>query len=343
VRADEVGTALYVRSDSDDTTVVAPRLRYKADVAEATSVSAVYAVDVWTSASIDIVTSASSRPVTEQRDEIDLSLDHEFTDVIVTTAYRYSVEPDYVSHGLSGGFSYDFAQNNATLAVGLNVSSDEVGRAGDPEFSRDVSTSGGRLSFTQVLDVDTVATAVYELSRTTGFLSSAYRFVAIGLEWGCATPAPLCVPEVNPGERLRHALALSGRRSLGESVSVGAGYRLYLDDWGVLSHTVQADLGYLAGEHTLLAARYRFYTQGAADHYRPFYLQPEPYVTTDKELSSLSSHRLALELEQGFEFVGDRQLITTFSIAPLLYTYDDFPPLEKITGIEFNAALTLVL
>src|SRR5690348_10972572 len=101
--AQEVGTALYVRTDSDRTTVIAPRLRGSVTIEEQTTLGVVYAVDVWTSASIDIMTSASQVPVTEQRDELNVSADHELTDVTLSLAYRYSVEPDYVSHGVSGG------------------------------------------------------------------------------------------------------------------------------------------------------------------------------------------------------------------------------------------------
>src|SRR5689334_10529552 len=77
LRADEGDAALYIRTDTDRTTVIAPRVRGQVAIEEATRLSAVYAVDVWTSASIDIMTSASQVPVTEQRDEIDLSVDHE--------------------------------------------------------------------------------------------------------------------------------------------------------------------------------------------------------------------------------------------------------------------------
>ena len=75
-RGQEASTSLYVRNDNDRTTVITPRLRVKAPVGERTSAQVVYSVDVWTSASIDIRTSASVA-VTEQRDEIDLTLDHE--------------------------------------------------------------------------------------------------------------------------------------------------------------------------------------------------------------------------------------------------------------------------
>ena len=352
-RAQEVATAVYVRTDSDQTVVVAPRLRAQAPLGESTRANLVYAVDVWTSASIDIRTSASKVPVTEQRDEIDASVDHEFEDVNLSVAYRYSTEPDYVSHGVSGGFSYDFADNNATFALGLSGSSDVVGKAGDPDFARPVGTLGGRLSFTQVMGPNTLAQVIYEISRTKGYQASAYRYVAIG-GGQCTTGAdedevaptialaPLCVPETSRDERLRHAVALELRQALGDDVSLGGGYRYYLDDWGLTSHTVRAEVTYSPAPATLLAARYRFYMQSAADHYRSTYLVLQPFVTSDKELSPLSSHRVALEFERTFQFANDRTLSATLAFSPLYYSYTDFLPLDSITAFEFNVALVFV-
>lgn len=350
-RSQEAAAAVYVRTDSDRTVVVAPRLRVQARVAEATRISATYAVDIWTSASIDIRTSASKVPVTEQRDEIDLAVDHEFEDVNLTAAYRYSTEPDYVSHGGSGGFSYDFADNNATFALGVSASTDTVGKAGDPEFSKPVGTLGGRLSFTQVLGMNTLAQLMYEVARVEGYQSSAYRYVAIGgglctlgaAENSGASPfAPLCVPEASPDERLRHAAALQLRHAFGEAWSLEGGYRFYLDDWGLRSHTVRAELTFAPAPETLLSARYRFYSQGAAEFYRATYDLPQPHVTSDKELSPLVSHRLALEIDRVFQFAGDRTLTLTWSVAPIYYAYSDFLPLDSITAFEVNVALVFV-
>src|SRR5688572_28194173 len=61
VRADELGSAIYVRTDTDHTTVVSPQVRAAVNVTESTSVDVTYLVDVWTSASIDIVTSATKQ------------------------------------------------------------------------------------------------------------------------------------------------------------------------------------------------------------------------------------------------------------------------------------------
>jgi hypothetical protein len=340
--AEELGVATYVRTDSDDTTVVAPRLRGKAELSDETSVSLTYAADVWTSASIDIKTSASQRPVTEQRDEIDLSVDHAIPDLTFTAGYRFSHEPDYVSHGVSGGFGYEFAQKNAQLGVGLSASSDSVGRAGDEQFSRSVGTFGARLSLTQVLSTDDLLQGMYELSRTSGYLASPYRYVPIGGNGLCNGTAPLCVPEVNPDSRLRHAASIQLRHALGSEWSVGGGYRFYTDDWGIGAHTVRADLAFAPGD-TILSLRYRFYTQGSADHYQQTYDELQPLVTTDKELSSLSSHRIELELEQSFDYRDGRSLVFTLSVAPLFYSYDEFTPLDSITAFETNVAVLVTL
>jgi hypothetical protein len=344
--AQEAAAAIYVRSDTDHTVVVAPRLRVTTPIVPTTRVSVTYAVDVWTSASVDIMASASKVPVTEQRDELDVSLDHELEDITLTAAYRFSNEPDYVSHGGSGGFSYDFADNNSTVAVGIAGSGDKVGKAGDPRFERSTGTFGGRLSFTQVLGTGTLAQVMYELSHVAGYQGSPYRYIPIGNDAECTSAtegqsglSSLCVPEANPNERLRHAASIELRQALGDVVSLGGAYRFYTDDWGVLSHTVRADLAWKLDADTIFSPRYRFYLQNAANHYRSRYAEPQRYVTTDKELSPLSSHRIALELDRLWRFSGSPVLTSTISAAALFYSYDDFIPLDHITAFEVNFSL----
>lgn len=343
--------------------MIAPRLRVDYPIAEGTNVDAVYAVDIWTSASIDIRTSASKIPVTEQRDEFDLSVAQTLADGVVTASYRNSSEPDYQSHGGSLGFSYDFASRNSTVAVGLSASRDAVGRADWAHWQRDLVTVGGRVSFTQVLDVDSLAIIMYEPQFVSGFQSSAYRRVAIGGNlancWGPPEPprvdgkavidpstagvmrAPLCTEEANPEQRLRHAFAIRGRRALGDHMSMGIAYRLYLDDWGIVSHTIQADFVFLFVKGTHLALGYRFYVQNSADHYKPIYYRPERFMTSDKELSALSSHRVSLEFEHAFSGnLSDPGLRLNLSIAPSIYFYPEFPLLDQIRAVDLNGALT---
>ena len=66
-------------------------------------------------------------------------------------------------------------------------------------------------------------------------------------------------------------------------------------------------------------------------------------MTTDKELSPLSSHRIELELEQGIDFRDERAMTLVLSVSPLFYSYSDFVPLRSMTAFEANAALTVTL
>jgi len=362
-RAQEAGApsaaaTFYIRTDSDQTTVITPRLRVGAPVAEATRVDLVYTVDVWTSASIDIRTSAS-KAVTEQRDEIDVSLQQAFTDVSVSGSYRYSTEYDYESHGAGLSAAYDFADNNAQVALAARGYFDQVGRAGDPGFERASDMLTASASFTQVLDADTVVQLIYELTSQDGYLSSPYRFVRIADDVGaipstCAYPTTAyvprtlrgCMPENNPGTRLRHAAAVHGRRALGTPLSVGAGYRFYIDDWDMTSHTASADVALTLDPGWLLSLGYRFYLQSSASHFAPFYRPMElpGHYTSDKELSAMTSHRIELELGRTFALddLGS-ELNTVLRAAPSYFAYDEYRLLDHVTALELTLTVGVTL
>lgn len=347
-RADEVGSGVYIRTDSDHTTVVSPRVRAKSDVAEGTSAEVAYSADIWTSASIDIRT-AASKVVMEQRDELDVSLSHDFSDVTLGGGYRFSKENDYESHAGSGSVAYNFADNAATLAASAFVSGDTVGRAGDPKFKRALTSFGSRLSFTQVLDPKMLVQASYDLAYFSGYQASPYRYVGIGGDGRCHGAAqmssPMCVPEREPDTRLRHAIVGRLRRAFSADVSAGVSYRFYLDSWGIGSHTIEAQLAWLTDEATELALRYRFYTQGRSTFYRPVY-QPTDnlkYVTIDRELSAMGIQRVGIDLQHSFQLGSDVTLKGVTSAGVDLYHYANFPGLKNVKALELSFAGVLAL
>ncbi len=344
----EAGTAVYVRTDSDSTTVIAPRLHVAAPVADATRVDVVYTMDVWTSASIDIRASAS-KPITEQRDEMHVQVAHDWDAMSLSGAYRYSKEPDYESHGGTLSVSRDFADKSATANLELNALFDTVGRAGDPGFARAARNLSARLAFTQILDQRTLVQGIYELSQAHGYLSSPYRFVGIqGTDNFCHADTPAsamyCIPEANPESRLRHAAALRGRRALGKHFSVGLGYRFYIDDWSLISHTAMAEVSFLPEPDTVLSLRYRFYLQSAASQYASRYQSDTlTFYTNDKKLSPFMAHHVALDLEHVFQLDPTKRLRLMLSVAPSLYLYSDFIPLSQIRALEVSLATVLQL
>jgi len=336
-----------VRTDSDSTTVVSPRARAEHDLSEETAIEATYAVDVWSSASIDIRTSASVHAVTEQRDELDVGITHELEDISLHGGYRLSIENDYDSNGLSASVAYSFADNAATLALAVSAIHDVVGRSGEPQFTRRLDTVNSRLSFTQVIDPDTFFDLTYEIAVLDGYQSSPYRYVGIGgTGYGCER-ASFCLAERVPDARLRHAFALAARRALSEAISLGLTYRYYLDDWSLDSHTIVGEVGWNASEQTLLTLHFRYYMQSQADFYRARYVElpdaSESY-THDRELSAMSAERLGIDLSQRIPLGDGGQVLSlSLDIAGALFHYDDFVGLTSVRALELTAAAVLAL
>jgi hypothetical protein len=237
------------------------------------------------------------------------------------------------------------AEKSTTLDFRLGSTFDAVGRAGDLNFDRNVRNLNLRLGLTQLIDQYTFIQGIYEIMDSNGFNSSAYRYVGFGSSNGlCNAPDKMfCVPERNPNDRLKHAVAISVRRALGESFSAGLGYRFYFDSWAVSSHTATLELGWVPSRDLLLAIRYRFYLQGSAEHYKKRfeYVDAEtmPAFSNDKELSAFMSHRLAFDIEKELELdERGHKLSLVLSVAPSIFIYSNYAPLSHISAIEATLA-----
>jgi hypothetical protein len=342
--ADSLASSVFVRADTDHTVVVSPRAHVARHLNEATQVDVSYAADIWTSASIDVRASATV-PVTEQRDELDLAVSRELQDISLSGAYRYSVENDYVSHGLTASGDVDLAQNSTTLSAAGYAFMDTVGRSGQPTFSRGLTTLGVRATLTQVIDPKTFAQLTYELSHLDGYQSSPYRFVGIGgTGLGC-TGASECLPEHLPGQRTRHAIALNARRALTETIAAGATYRLYLDSWDLRSHTLSAELSWTPAEQTRFVLGYRYYTQTGVNFYAPIYTRYQGslgYTTRDREQSPMNDQRLGLEWIQLVPLdEATTKLRFHTSVGGVTYNYANFVGLQNVQALELTLALSL--
>ncbi len=296
-RVTDATASTYFREDTDRLSVRTPRVAIAGRIDDAT-LSGAYALDAWSGASIDIRTAASPH-VEEFRHQVDLVVGHEGEDFRLRGAYRLSVENDYLSNGGSLRAEVDLAARTTTLTLDVYGGGDDVGRAGDASFHRLQGRVGARLGWTQVLDPLTVVSASWETSVVLGYQASPYRFVALGGDGTCVA-APFCVPEAVPDERIRHALSLVGRRALGDAISVGLEYRLYVDSWELVSHAAAADLAWRVDPTLTLGIAYRYYTQSEASFYRPRYFDADGsdgFWTRDRKLSALFTHAVTLSAE----------------------------------------------
>ena len=333
---------VYVRTDSDHTTVISPRVHLKQPLAGPQNrLDITYSLDAWTSASVDVRTAATPIVVKENRHEGVVGFERERGNTAWSVAYRLSREPDYLANSVSLGAQIELAQRTITLAGRLFGALDRIGRADDATFREPLQAGGALLSAAFIPTRTTLLQLAYELRGALGYMASPYRFVAIGAGDGlCGAASSFCLPETHPRRRARHAWAIRARQALGRHLALAGSYRFYLDSWQLRAHTTALELAATPSRRTSLALEYRLHAQSGAFFYRSRYLAPGPrgYFTRDRELSSLASHRLALQFTYTRE-LGRGALELGALAAGTRIGYDDFVGLDHVWALELSAIL----
>ena len=336
-RADnDFDAQIQVYVNNDHTQVVSPLVHAQADVTPTTNVSAGYVADVVSSASVNIVTQASKITIHDVRHQGSLAASKILGDWTASGGYIFSTENDYTSNNFSLGVERRLAENATTLALGYNLSLDQVGRAGDANFGRSLTAQSLSATWTQVLTPDLAMQLSYELGIAHGFQASPYRFVPVAPDM--MSPPSFWVPETDPEDRFRHAAVLALNKHLFEHSALQGDYRFYRDTWDITSHTVE--LRYLVdlSSKAELRLRGRYYTQSGASFYQASYAAAEKYMTIDRELSPLSSVlggvKLRYKLGTAFELSGKLDLF--------YFSYPEFPRLRSRVGANIGLGLSAV-
>jgi len=295
-----------VYSDDDSVLVVSPQLAVRRRI-EGGEVQVREVVDAVSAASVDLVSAASKR-FTEVRSEVDVDARRAFGRWLPSLGYAFSKERDYTSHAVSAALETQLGSPDTTLQVGWSLSLDRIGRAQTSRavFERDLTSHGAEVTLTQVLGPRTVARAVYTLTVQDGYLEKPYRYVplfeqatvdmlaargeTLGLynftRWSDAVRPPEEVPDLRVG----HAVAVRLLRWLGRLGAARLDYQLYLDDWGIVAHTVEPTLSTPLGKQLTVSLFGRLYAQAAASFWRRTYVVTRGvlprYRTLDRELST---------------------------------------------------------
>ena len=213
-------------------------------------------------------------------ERVQVGLDHE-RELLRALTFSYgavvSRESDYDSYGASVALEKERLDRLGAVDVGLALTRDTIYRSdgGDtPEPLADVrrgtrfergarQTLETRLGASRVLNRRTLVGAGVTLALSDGYHSDPYKVVSAA---DADDRVVANLHESRPGSRLRTSLSGSLAHQLRDSThSLHLDYRLYRDDWGVVSHT--ADVRF---RHTLSPTRYlephlRLYRQSAAD------------------------------------------------------------------------------
>jgi hypothetical protein len=279
------GAELVVYQDNDATTVVSPVVFGGVEnVLGGWGVSGSMLVDVVSTASADIVATASTR-WKEVRYAPALSGHRRFGDVDVTLRGAFSSEPDYLSLAAGTSVSIDLAHKMVTPTLTYDFAHDTLGRAGTPFslFSRPIARHSASLGVGIVLSKSTVfvpsLSAVVEL----GDGSKPYRFIPVfdQAHVGLVQPGMVAAQldplrlDFRPLEQLpteRQRWALDGRLlHRFSSSTLRLDQRLYADTWGLKATTTDARWFVDTSERVRIGGHARFHAQTSVSFWRLAY------------------------------------------------------------------------
>jgi len=316
---------LYHSYDGEGVQVTGPSILVRKGIGNSFSVYGNYYVDTISSASVDVISTAS--PYEEERTEVSAGVDFLHGDTIMSLGFTQSDESDFIANSAYFNISQDVFGGLTTVNMGYAKGSNEVFRNGDPTFAAESDRKNYRLGLTQVLTKNMLLGLSLETITDEGFLNNPYRSVRY-LDTGSALGFSF-EPEVYPNTRTSTAVAIRSRYFLKYRAAVFGEYRYFTDTWGIDAHT--AELGYTHPTDSgwIYEGSVRYYSQTAADFYSDLFPGPQwqNYLARDKELATFTSQSLSLGVTyqfspQRWDFLERGSI--NFFVDYMLFDYDDF-------------------
>jgi hypothetical protein len=295
---DLASATVRVYADDDRLTVVSPAAHAQLTGGPLTA-EVDLAIDAVTAASVDVMTSASPVAVDERRYEAGLGLALAAgATTVVRAGAQVSHERDYDAVRVGLGVVQELARRNTTLELRARAGRDRATAVGDPMFAGERTSAALTAVVTQLVDRRTIVDLTVDGLWADGWHGSPYRRV-----WTDDPSMPVVTgwPEVTPARRLAVAVALRGRRAVGERWFASAIARGYADEWDVHSATATVELRRRLSERTLLGGQVRGYLQDGASFWvrrQPDAIAPPRYRTADRTLGPMATGEV--------ELVGDR-------------------------------------
>jgi len=322
---------LYFRYDGGGVTINGPSVLVRKSIGEHVSVSANHYIDMVSSASVDVETSAS--PYDDERTQSSLSVDFLHGKSTYSIGYVNSDESDYKAKTMFGNVSHDMFGDLTTIGFGYKVGKNDVFRnvkiddvkVNDPTFAETMESKSFNVSVTQIITKNLIMSGQYEVITDEGFLRSPYRSVRFFID-------PLSQgrqDEIYPQTRTSNAASVRAKYFLPYRAAVDAMYRFYNDTWGVIGHT--GELGYVhpLNSKWIFEGRVRYYTQTKADFYSDIFPRADfaNFMARDKELATYNA--ITAGVAATYEFKIDRfpwlakgQLNLRYDY--MTVSYDDF-------------------
>ena len=328
VLPDDRTDVMYHLYEGDGVQIDGPSLLVRKKVGKSISVVSNYYVDMVSSASIDVITTAS--PYTEERTQWSLGMDYLRGNTMMTANYTSSVESDFDAKTYSFSVSQDMFGDLTTLSLSYAYGDDVVGRSDDEDFARDNTRQQYGVGLTQIITRNLITSLNFETITDEGFLNNPYRSVRYA---DPGNPVGYSYePELYPNTRTTNALGIRARYFLPWRAAIQGEYRGFTDTWGITSHT--GSLTYVQPwRDWTVEVKYRVHEQTGADFFQDLFSRSEAtnFRARDKELSPLTSSTVKLMatyefLTEGWSFI-DRGSVTV-SYDHLMVDYEEFRDLS---------------
>jgi Protein of unknown function (DUF3570) len=358
---------LYHRYQGGGITVQGPSILVQKRIGDHFAVNANYYQDMISSASIDVLLSAS--PYKETRTQKSVGAEYLHGKTTYSAGLINSVEPDYKANTSYYSISQDMFGDLTTVTLSYSRGWDQIFRdikvngdiVNDPTFHQRAEHRVYGVSLSQILTRNMVGTLNYQFSSDEGYLGSPYRLIRYV---DPTNPVGYSLaPQIYPGTRTMDALSASLKYYLPYRAALTGNYRFFSDSWGIISHTLQLDYVQPIWHHWTLDGNVRYYRQGAASFFSDLfpYANYSNYMARDRELAAFHSITFGLEASYAFSIPRaswiqrstatlkfDRMMISYLDYRDALYSKFDpatfkggGEPLYSLSASIFQAYVSL--
>lgn len=255
----------------------------------------------------------------------------------------FSTENDYDSFGTTVDIKHESDDKLSSINTGIAFTADSIYRSAagdtpDPLSNTNGSQSFGKgkrntydalLGYTRILNKTTLMQTNLTVGFSEGYHTDPYKIISAADENDRIIAN---FYESRPDTRFRTTIFGKLVHELeGTNHSINLSYRLYQDDWGIQSHTLDTRYHHTLTKRQYLEPHVRLYHQSAADFYarkldvdgslNPI-LPDAGVVSADYRLDELTS--VTAGVKYGFKFSPDLILRLRAEYLQQLYSESDF-------------------
>ena len=311
---------LYHNYEGGGMKIDGPSILLRKKATESVAFTAYYYLDTISSASVDVLSTAS--PYSEKRNEGQLGVEYLHDKTMMSFNIRQSDEDDFLAQSLSLNVSQDTFGDLTNLSLGLSYGDNEIRRNGDDSFEEQSEQFRLRAGINQVLTRNLIANLSFEAVADEGYLNNPYRTVRYldnSIPSGVGYQA-----EIYPETRNSFATKLSASYYLPYRAALFFHYRYFSDSWEIESSDAEIGYRHPIGETIELELKLRYYQQSQAEFYNDLfpYKDAQNYLARDKELSDFDNVTIGV----GVTYLLPKQLSfgDLRSEATLQWDYIDF-------------------